>query len=641
MITSQVDKTGPFLITGLPQVIPVGFPFQSSADLLVLDAGASGTGRDPAQALTLGSDYTVTGGGYNAANQMQSGSITIVSTGAHSVITSDQLTIMRSGALTQETDFIPPGPGTITLLYRALDKIATLEQQINEISGRALQFEKIESLSPVLLKSARASKYQAFDANGVPIFLAGTQAAASDSTLSTVTSTGTTTARALGIRFAEIANAKDFGALGNGVTSDYTALAAALSGAYQSIYIGPGTYPIGSTGLVIPATIQSFVMHPEAVITYTGTGAAITIAENAGLLGEFVLRVKKTAADWDIATGTGLDTTSIGVKVLNVAFAKITVSVAQNFAVGLQMLSTGTGTQFNQVTVIDLLNNKVGLQLVKTGAGYVNQNQFYGGSINITSEHTVRASGTRYIDIQHGNTNTFFGTSVQNDMAEFSLRCADSGNIFINLRYEANQANAVHFAATAANNQIIGGYYTSGTYTSVVQDLGAGNCFTGAFGFDIDGDIASTYAFKVRNGITGRNFFSVARKTSANGAVVMGNSTDKNIVQCFGAVYRPQGANLSVVSNQITTGTDGNHFNVNASGATVNAIYGNNWTYGSIITLRNLTGTLTMKHNTAGAAGFKKMNLSGSVDYAMAAGGTLTLVFDDSDLWVELSRMVP
>src|ERR1700744_4197486 len=78
-VTSTVDKTGPFLITSLPQTIATGFPFVSGSELLVLDLGPSSGPHDPATVLTLGSDYTVTGGNYNTSNQMQTGSIVVVS----------------------------------------------------------------------------------------------------------------------------------------------------------------------------------------------------------------------------------------------------------------------------------------------------------------------------------------------------------------------------------------------------------------------------------------------------------------------------------------------------------------------------------------------------------------------------------
>jgi hypothetical protein len=162
-ITSTVDKTGPTVISGSPQTIPVGFPFQTSAGLVVLDTGALGAGHDPATVLTLGSDYTVTGGGYNGSNQMQVGSIVVVSTGTHSVQVGDYITVMRGVTINQTSSFTTNGPTTLQLLEQALDKNATLAQQVNEIGGRSLQFENFESLSPVLSLSSRKGMVLGFD----------------------------------------------------------------------------------------------------------------------------------------------------------------------------------------------------------------------------------------------------------------------------------------------------------------------------------------------------------------------------------------------------------------------------------------------------------------------------------------------
>lgn len=165
-LTSTTDKIGPVVISGLPQTIPVSFPFQQGSDLLVLDSGASGTTNDPAKVLTLGSDYTVTGGGYNAANQMQTGSITVVAGGTGSVLVNDQIVIMRGVPLNQTSALTPVGPLTQAIVEQAIDKIATLAQQVNEVAARSLQFENYEFLGGTLNRTNRKGNVLGFDTNG-------------------------------------------------------------------------------------------------------------------------------------------------------------------------------------------------------------------------------------------------------------------------------------------------------------------------------------------------------------------------------------------------------------------------------------------------------------------------------------------
>ncbi len=165
-ITSQIDKTGPIPIAAFPQVIPVGYPFQQSSDLLVLDVGSGGTPHDPALVLTLNSDYSVTGGGYNSQTQMQTGSISVVTGGAHNVLVGDSVVIMRGVPINQISSFTHTGSMTIALLEQALDKQATLSQQLNELSNRSLHFENFENINGVLSLSARKNNTIVFDATG-------------------------------------------------------------------------------------------------------------------------------------------------------------------------------------------------------------------------------------------------------------------------------------------------------------------------------------------------------------------------------------------------------------------------------------------------------------------------------------------
>lgn len=170
-ITPTTNRVGPYTCTSLPATLSVTFPYQASSDLLVLDLGQSGTSNDPPVVLTLNSDYTVTGGGYNSSTVMQSGNVVVVGTGAHSVQTNDQIVILRNVPVNQTTSLVS-GILTAATIEKALDKTATISQQLTETTGRALRFEAGETLDGVLERSARAGKLLGFDnTTGAPVFV--------------------------------------------------------------------------------------------------------------------------------------------------------------------------------------------------------------------------------------------------------------------------------------------------------------------------------------------------------------------------------------------------------------------------------------------------------------------------------------
>jgi hypothetical protein len=97
----------------------------------------------------------------------------------------------------------------------------------------------------------------------------------------TATATGSTTARTLANRFADVVNVKDFGAVGDGVTDDTAAINSAIA-ASRTIYFPSGAYRLTST-VVIERTVRlvgagshtSFISidHSGNGIVFQPTGA--------------------------------------------------------------------------------------------------------------------------------------------------------------------------------------------------------------------------------------------------------------------------------------------------------------------------------------------------------------------------------
>ena len=85
---------------------------------------------------------------------------------------------------------------------------------------------------------------------------------------STAIATGSTTARSLANRFADVVNVKDFGAVGDGVADDTAAIQAAINESVgKTLVLQLGTYLINGSGLIIPSNI-----------TIKGYGATVKVS---------------------------------------------------------------------------------------------------------------------------------------------------------------------------------------------------------------------------------------------------------------------------------------------------------------------------------------------------------------------------
>lgn len=347
-ITSQVDKTPAYVVASYPSTLTVTFPFQLSTDLTVLDLGPAGAPYSPAHVLTLGSDYTVTGGGYNTHTNMQTGSITVVSTGTGGVLANDLILIQRNVPINQLTSFQSGGALTAAMIEQALDKQATISQQLNELSGRSLRFQPGETLDGTLLLSARKGAFLAFDVNGNPVFpqsasiiypssaplsvvniaalrllpvsslvtgipvqVAGYYAAndggggtyvwnststTADNGGTVIQPTGVTTGRWM-LQYGGSMNVRIFGAYGDGTHDDTAAIASALSAA--SIAGFPVVFPDGSYAVSSALTSSAVIqMSTGASLVPSGSGYTVLTIQNA----------PQFSTDWSVTIDSGAST---------------------------------------------------------------------------------------------------------------------------------------------------------------------------------------------------------------------------------------------------------------------------------------------------------------------------------------------
>ena len=389
-VTSTTTKSGPFLFTGSPQTIPIGFPAQQASDLLVLDTGPTASPYDPALVLTLGSDYTVTGLGYNGSNQMQTGSIVVVSTGANSVAVNDYIVILRNAPFNQTSVFSPSGPLTINLIEQALDKMATLSQQVNELGSRSLHFENFEFLNGNLSKSARTGNFLGFDSNGnlayyptgtVPGGFVSKIVAGTNVTITPSGGTGAVTINALGgvpggsNTQLQYNNSGVFGGT-SGLTWTGTGLALAASGAISvfdlsnanvggdslirftndqgarlysavlgSTFAGT-TAGISNNNLALITTSQTGGTYPSALMFGTGNGAPVYLMANNT---NYIKLDGAGNTSLPLLTTNGVVTTNSGIGNLasTTSLSGIAVSGAAGSFTTLSASSTVSGTGFS------------------------------------------------------------------------------------------------------------------------------------------------------------------------------------------------------------------------------------------------------------------------------------------------------
>ena len=117
--------------------------------------------------LTITTDYTVTGVGDSGG-----GSIEFVSAPASGT---GNVVFVRDVPLTQETDYVENDPFPAESHEEALDKLTMITQQLSNSYLSSLRVPVVEGdVGDLPAAATRASKYLAFDTDGLPVVAAGT-----------------------------------------------------------------------------------------------------------------------------------------------------------------------------------------------------------------------------------------------------------------------------------------------------------------------------------------------------------------------------------------------------------------------------------------------------------------------------------
>jgi hypothetical protein len=230
-------------------LFPVNYYFLENSHLKVILRAADGT--ETVQALTT--NYTVTGAGNPAG-----GSITMLV----APVTGTTLTIVRNVPATQETDYLANDPFPAESHERALDKLTMLTQENEEIGSRSIQIPQTDPVSTNIIVpkvSDRASRLLGFGAAG-SVAVSGSTIAQVDAAVAAINTIASApsgnsagishislgsgaTSTTVQAKLRETISVKDFGAVGDGVADDATAIQAAVTFAASNNYIL--NWPVG------------------------------------------------------------------------------------------------------------------------------------------------------------------------------------------------------------------------------------------------------------------------------------------------------------------------------------------------------------------------------------------------------------
>lgn len=260
-----------------------------------------------------------------------------------------------------------------------------------------------------------------------------------------------------------VINAKDYGAVGDGITDDTASLQAAADAAASIpeaiLFMPPGTFKTSATLIVVSAMDAG-----SATISYNGSGVALQIGSTpvTSRRTYHLPRVVKAGA-------TGFDGTSCGVRAMNLNSCLIYVPFIQHFEHGLRLEGIGAGCVHNTIFPGSLWSNHKNLVYTADSTGWTNSNTVVGGrfaygpawgTVNDRDAAQIYMVGSNE-GIAGPNSNTFIGSSLEaSDVMYYRAVIGGRYNNFINCRWEGLSGSTPRILSVAGAdyNVVDGGY---------------------------------------------------------------------------------------------------------------------------------------------------------------------------------------
>jgi hypothetical protein len=184
------------------------------------------------------------------------------------------LTLEMNVPYTQESDYVEGMPTLYETFEDNVDKLTRLTQQLRGYTNRSPMLPSSTSLSSVTLDEPRAGQYLRWNLSGT-----GIESTSSVSSSGDYTPSGTgATSRTVDAKLSEIITPEDYGAKGDGVTDDSSALTAALLAASgKTLTLGKDVTYLIST----PETADRMLtIYPDTTIVGHGVTSKIKVADS-------------------------------------------------------------------------------------------------------------------------------------------------------------------------------------------------------------------------------------------------------------------------------------------------------------------------------------------------------------------------
>ena len=487
-ITPTADVYGPQVPSSFTATLTTGLAFQQASDLLIVNAGQPGAVRSPATVLKLGTDYVVTGGGYNSANQMQVGSFTLTNTGPNSPITGDNLYVIRNVPANQLTVFANGGYLTAAMIEQALDKQATLAQMTVNNGLASLHVETYETANavpPNLLMplALRANSIVGFDANGNVAFFPTANSTPNTNSIGQFSQLGVGTAPS------------------NNVPINFQPIATSSGGALKALRNSP-TMIVTANGDTLYNSIQggTIVGNSYTNLNYYGTTVAQPTLASGSVANAYQLYITQGI---NATNNYGIYQAGTDANLLNNLGINVTPTI--NIPVNFQPVATSVAGGLKGVRISPTLN--------ATANGDTLYNTIQGGTIN----------GGSYTGLN------YYGVTIgQPTLASGSL----------------SNSYALYFTTgPAATNKY--GIYQAGTDKNVLNNLTLASGGGGAITF-ADGTVQTTAATGGGGGVTNITTGVGITANASTGSILLTNSGVTSLVQGSGITLNAGTGSITV-----------------------------------------------------------------------------------------------